>query len=224
MTVGIPVSARASSTVRSRRFGGLALFVAGLLAVEKLRTIPAFHSLIRFLFAYSPKRLVHGAMWTLPLSAFITAQPRALGTNTIVSFVALAPYVLLIGALPALRTYLVGHIVATLLAAIAIVVAVALGVHGSLALFHATDTGISAGLAAVGGALVVLLARRGRRLVPVVLAVGLFLLFTHRILVEGPTRFLSDCEHLVALSTGAALELRLGVTGRELEVRCSTSE
>jgi hypothetical protein len=103
-----------------RRVPVLILVLAVPLLVGALDRTHATHHLVNWLCSYSPSRLVHGAVWTLPASALLEAQPAKLGPNTLVPTLIFAPYLLWVGALPAIKTFFVGHVVATLTAASAL--------------------------------------------------------------------------------------------------------
>jgi hypothetical protein len=191
-----------------RRIPVLVLVLAVPLAVGALERAPATHAFVDWLCSYSPSRFVHGAVWTLPASALLEAQPAKLGPNTLVPTVIFAPYLLWVGVGPSIRTFFAGHIVATLSAAGVILLGVLAGSGVAHELFVLRDNGVSAGLAAAAGGLGVLLWHtRVRPLAAVVLAVVL-VLFTYRIARESLGATLADGEHLAAIATGAAIELR----------------
>jgi hypothetical protein len=191
-----------------RRIPVLVLVLAVPIVVGALERTAATHAFVNWLGSYSPSRLVHGAVWTLPASALLEAQPAKLGPNTLVPTLIFAPYLLWVGAGPAIRTFFAGHIVATLSAAAVILLGVLAGSGVAHELYVLRDNGVSAGLAAASGALGVLLwYTKARPLAAVVLAVVL-VLFTYRIANESLSATLADGEHLVAIATGAAVEIR----------------
>jgi hypothetical protein len=191
-----------------RRLPVLVLMLAVPLAIGALQRTHATHSLIDWLFSYSPARLVHGAIWTLPGSALLESRPEKLGLNVTVPMLVFAPYVLWIGSGRAVRTFFAGHVVATLTAAACILVGVIAGSAVAHHLYLMHDNGVSAGLAAACGGLGVLLWHsRGRLLAVLVLGVVL-VLFTHRLAHERLGATLADGEHLVAIATGAFVEIR----------------
>ncbi|HZP29511.1 MAG TPA: rhomboid-like protein [Acidimicrobiia bacterium] len=193
---------------RWRRVPILAVVLAVPIAVGALDRTPAVRDVVQWLCSYSPSRLVHGAVWTLPASALLEAQPARLGANVLVPTVVFAPYLLWVGTGRALRTFFAGHVVATLAAAAAILLGVLTGSAVAHRLYTMHDNGVSAGLSAAAGALGVLLwFSRARPLAALVLGVVL-VLFTYRIASESVGATLADGEHLLAIAVGAAVELR----------------
>ena len=186
----------------------LALVLAVPLVVGGLERTPLTHGFVTWLCSYSPERLVHGAFWTVPASALLSAQPGKLGPDTIVPALVFAPYILWLGPGRALRTFFAGHIVATLTAAVCIVGGVIAGSAVAHRLFTMNDNGASAGLAAAAGGLGVLLWNSRWRALAVAVLGAVLLLFTYRIASESLSRTLADCEHLVAIATGAFVEIR----------------
>ena len=219
-----PVGAPATRARHGRRrsaaaqFGGravaLAAFLAVPLTVGELHHLRATHSIITWLCAYTPARLLNGEVWTLPLSALIAARPDALGTNVVVPMIVLAPFVLAFGIVRPLRAFFAGHVVATLAAALAIGAGALLAVPEARTLLHTVDAGVSAGLAAAGGALAVALFHTRWRPLAVVVTAVLLAVFLHRIASEGPTELLADCEHVLAFATGVAVERARGARDR----------
>jgi hypothetical protein len=168
----------------------------------------ATHGAVRFLFRYTPERFVHGAVWTLPLSALITAKATHVSVAVGVMLVLMAPYLILAGIPRTIVRFFAGHISCTLITLVAIVVTSAAGWATATKLYATTDTGISAGLAAVGGAFVVLLWRTRARWLAVV-AVGIPLYFyTYRLGSEPAPGLMADVEHLIAFAVGVAVEWR----------------
>src|SRR5262245_37819796 len=85
------------------------------------------HDAVRFMFGYTPERFVHGAVWTLPLSALITAQVARVGVAVGVMLVLVAPYLILAGAPRTIVRFFAGHLSCTLIMLAAIVVTSAAG-------------------------------------------------------------------------------------------------
>jgi hypothetical protein len=166
------------------------------------------HRAVGFLFGYTAERFARGAVWTLPLSALITAQATRVGVAVGVMLVLMAPYLILAGVPRAVVRYFAGHVACTLVMFIVIVVSSTAGWATATRLYSTTDTGISAGLAAVGGAFVVLLSRtRARWLALVALAIPLSF-YTYRMGSENAPRLMADIEHLIAFAVGVAIEWR----------------
>jgi hypothetical protein len=166
------------------------------------------HDAVRFLFGYTPERFVRGAVWTLPLSALITAQVTHVGVAVGVMLVLMAPYLILAGTPRTIVRFFAGHFACTLIMLVAIVTTSAAGWSTATRLYTTNDMGISAGLAAVGGAFVVLLWRtRARPLVLVALAIPLYF-YTYRVRSEGASAVMADIEHLIAFAVGMAIERR----------------
>jgi hypothetical protein len=166
------------------------------------------HGTVGFLFGYTPERFLHGAVWTLPLSALITAEVTRVGVAVGVMLVLMAPYLILVGIPRTIVRFFAGHIACTLIMLMAISVTSAAGWATATRLYSTNDTGISAGLAAVGGAFVVLLWRtRARPLAVVALAIPLYF-YTYRIGSEAAPRAMADIEHLIAFAVGMAIEWR----------------
>ena len=196
-----------ASTLWRRTIAAVAL---GLLpfAVAAVHHWHVTHDTVGFLFGYTPERFVHGAVWTLPLSGLITAEVARVGVAVGVMLVLMAPYLILAGVPRTIARFFAGHISCTLITLVAIVVTSAAGWATATRLYSTNDTGISAGLAAVGGAFVVLLWRtRTRWLAAVALAVPLYF-YTYRIGSEVAPRVMADVEHLIAFAVGMAVELR----------------
>jgi hypothetical protein len=166
------------------------------------------HDAVRFLFRYTPERFVHGAVWTLPLSALITAQAAHVGVAVGVMLLLMAPYLIMAGASRTIVRFFAGHVSCTLIMLVAIVTTSDAGWATATRLYAANDTGISAGLAAVGGAFVVLLSRtRARGFAVVVGAIPLYF-YTYRVGSEAAPAVMADLEHLIAFAVGMAIEWR----------------
>src|SRR5262249_6613293 len=141
--------------------------VAGLLAVIAIPTVLGLvvrdlgtGALVTTLFHYSPDRFIGGQVWTLVLSGMLPPKLDSIGLNTIVMTILLVPYVLVRGPWRAVGRFLAGHVGATLAVAAIVLPAAALGSSSAAAVARAPDFGVSAGLAAVAGALVVVVWRR----------------------------------------------------------------
>jgi len=169
----------------------------------------ATRDLVGWLFGYTPERFTHGAVWTLPLSALITSQAATrVGLAVGVMLVLMAPYLILAGVPRTILRYFAGHISCTLVMLVAIVVSSAAGWATATRLYSTHDTGISAGLAAVGGAFAVLLLRtRARWLAVLAFAIPLYF-YTYRLGSETASAVMADVEHLIAFAVGVAVEWR----------------
>jgi hypothetical protein len=165
-----------------------------------------WHRYAKFLAAYSPQRLVHGAVWTLPLSAFVVPHIGEIRPTIAFVLVLFVPYALLRGPLRAVIVFFLGHISSTLIVASAVIVGSAVGWNTATTYYGARDMGISAGLAAISGALVVvLLASRAKVLGALLLAASIWF-FLH-MMIGHPTGRIAGVEHFLALASGAAFEL-----------------
>lgn len=172
-------------------------------AVNKRHTT---HDAVRLLVAYSPRRFVHGAVWTLPLSALITATLNHVSVAIGVMILLMAPYLILAGFPRTIVRFFAGHIGCTIVTLVTIVVTSAAGWATATKLYSTSDVGVSAGLAAVGGAFVVLLWRTKVRWLAVpALAIPLYF-YTYRMGWEAPPAVMADCEHLIALAIGIGIE------------------
>jgi hypothetical protein len=194
-----------ASTLWRRAFAAVAL---GLLpfVVAAVHHRPATHDAIGFLFGYTAERFVHGAVWTLPLSALITAQATHVGVAVGVMLILMAPYLILAGIPRTIVRFFAGHISCTIVMLVVVVVSSAAGWATATRLYATHDTGISAGLAAVGGAFVVLLSRtRARWLAVVAFAIPLYF-YTYRLGSETAPGVMADVEHLIAFAVGMVVE------------------
>jgi hypothetical protein len=166
------------------------------------------HNVVKDLSRYTPERFVHGAVWTLPISALITARATHVSVAIGVMLVLLTPYVILAGFPRAIVRFFAGHVTCTLLTLVVIVTASAAGSATATKLYSTTDTGISAGLAAVGGAFVVLLWRSPVRWLAVAaFAVPLYF-YTYRVGSEAVPGLMADVEHVIAFVVGIMIEWR----------------
>jgi len=180
--------------------GAGAVALVGLaVAVSLAWAHPATRPLARFCCWYSPARLAGGAFWTLPGSALLLPFVHMVGPTTVMTAALLLPYALIAGTRRAWGAFFTGHVVATLAVAVVVLPAAGWNWLPAVVLRDRSDLGASAGLAAAAGALAVRLGwRRGGLVAGAVVAYfGTHLLLTHR---------LSDVEHLVALTAGAAFE------------------
>jgi hypothetical protein len=102
--------------------------------------------------------------------------------------------------------FFLGHISSTLIVAFGIVVGSALGWSTATNYYGARDMGISAGLAAISGALVVLLLASRAKVLGVLLLGASIWFFLH-MMIGHPTGRIAGIEHFLALAAGAAFEL-----------------
>jgi len=209
-------------SLATRRLLGIAALLAVALVVSWAWTNPATRSAARACCLYRPSMaLHHGRVWTVVTSAFLLVNPHPFGTTVLFSALVLVPYALRVGSGRALAVFLIGHVVTTLAVAVASGAGAVAGWAPAVRVFHATDVGMSAGLAAVAGALSADLARGSatERRVAALAA----LVVVGRLLVEpAQGRFLVGAEHLVALATGAGYEWHRRVhlrAERQLEAR-----
>jgi hypothetical protein len=190
--------------------------VAGLVAVIAVPTVLGLvvrdlgtGALVTTLFHYSPDRFIGGQVWTLVLSGLLPPKPDSIGPNTIVMTIVLVPYVLVRGPWRAVGRFLAGHVGATLAVAAFVLPAAALGSTGAAAVARAPDFGISAGLAAVAGALAVVVWRRAGPVAGGLLLAGVLAFFAvHLLITSSLGHHLSETEHLIAAGVGIVLERR----------------
>ena len=190
------------------RAGALLGAVVVPYAVGQAEMTHRYHRTLSGLTQYSPYRFVHGAIWTLPLSGLVVSRPTRVGTKLGVLIVVGAIYLLWAGPGRAVVRFAAAHVIPTLLALTAILVAGALASPAGHQLYRMSDTGISAGLAGTAGALIVLAWRRHLHAFALVVAVGLGALFGYGLLTENLPGVLADVEHLLAMGVGALVELR----------------
>lgn len=189
--------------------------VAGLLALMAVPTALGLFarnagaaSVATVLFHYSPDRFVHGWVWTLPLSGLVPPKLTNLGPNTIAMTIILVPYVLLRGAWRTVGRFFAGHVLATLAVAAVVLPGAAIGWRFASDIARAPDFGVSAGLAAVAGAMVVVSWRRRGRVAGIATLVAVFGFFAWRLLVAGPlSHYLSESEHVFAALAGIGVEV-----------------
>jgi hypothetical protein len=180
--------------------GAAAAALVGLAATVSVAWAhPATRPLARFCCWYSPARLASGAFWTLPGSALLLPFFNMVGPTTVMTAALFLPCALIAGARRAWGAFFTGHVVATLVVAAVVLPGARWNWLPAVVLRDRSDLGASAGLAAAAGALAVRLGwRRGGLVAGTVAAYfGTHLLLTHR---------LSDVQHLVALTAGAAFE------------------
>ena len=190
--------------------------VAGLLAFIAIPTLLGLvvrelgsGALVTTLFHYSPDRFIGGQVWTLVLSGVLPPKLDSIGDNTIVMIIVLVPYVLVRGPWRAIGRFLAGHIGATLAVAAIVLPAAALGSSDAAAVARAPDFGVSAGLAAVAGALVVVVWRRHGPVPGGLLLAGVVGFFVvHLLTTTSLGHHLSETEHLIAAGVGIVLERR----------------
>ena len=215
--VAIEASAVPSRWCASRRavsrVGGVAAVLGAAAAFTVASHTHGLAHLARFAGGYSPARLAAGHVWTLPLSAFLLGHPKMLGPTSVMFGMLFLPYTMLRGIGRAGITGMAGHVVSTLLVAVVVLPAAALGSADATRVVHAPDYGASAALAACAGGLTVLLARRHRigGIVLPMLVAGYFLV--HLAAVHQSAANVADVEHLVAFGTGALVEWRILVHG-----------
>jgi hypothetical protein len=190
--------------------------VAGLVVVIAVPTVLGLvvrhfgtGALVTTLFHYSPDRFVGGQVWTLLLSGLLPPKLDSIGLNTVLVTVVFVPYALVRGPWRAVGRFLAGHIGATLAVAVIVLPAAALGSSGAAAVARTPDFGVSAGLAAVAGALVVVAWRRWSPVAGALLCAGVFGFFTvHLLATTSLGHHLSETEHLIAAGIGVVLERR----------------
>ena len=185
-----------TSEAAATRAGALLGAVVLPYAVGRAEMTRRYHRTIVALTRYSPERFTHGALWTLPLSGLVVARPTRVGPKLGVLLVVAAVYLLWVGPVRAAIRFAAGHVVPTVLALVVILAAGAAASPVGHHLYRMTDTGISAGLAAIAGALVVLAWRRDRHVIAVVLASGLVTYFAYGLGTERLMGVLADAEHL----------------------------
>ena len=139
------------SVLLCRALGAVALlaFPFAVAAVDRWRFA---HDTVRLLIGYRPERFLHGEVWTLPLSALIDTTTHHVVVAIGLMFLLLGPYLILAGFPRSIVRFFAGHIGCTLVILVAIVVTSAAGWATATKLYSTTDMGVSAGLAAMGGA------------------------------------------------------------------------
>jgi hypothetical protein len=176
--------------------------VAAVAAVISVANRAPLHSAVHQCCGYTPARLAAGAWWTVFGSALLVVQLKLFGINTALLLGVVLPYAWREGSRRALTVYFTGHVVATLAVAAVVLPLGAWGWGPAEVVRLQLDVGASAGIAAVAGAVAVSMDRRG---VGAALFVGLAVFFAAHLAVA---HTLSEAEHLIALTTGAALARR----------------
>ncbi len=126
------------------------VFISMPFVVAEANTRHSAHRVVSLLVDYSPQRFLHGAVWTLPLSALITSTLGHVRLDIAVTILLMAPYVILAGFLRTIIRFFAGHIGCTLVTLTTIVVTSAAGWATATKLYSTHDVGVSAG-AARGG-------------------------------------------------------------------------
>ncbi len=211
--VGIPTprprrsAGRRAVLIATRLAGLLALIAAPSLVTTFSRSHSSFANDVRDLCNYSPDRLLHGYVWTVITSGLVTPRLRNVHQVTFVGLAVLVPFVLLRGAWETVKVFFSGHIVSTLVIAVIVLPGAALGWQTAHTVAHTIDNGVSAGLAAVGGALAVVAWRWSRPLGAVLLAA--LAMFLGGMLIFKPFSFgreIAGIEHFIAIAVGAFVE------------------
>jgi hypothetical protein len=190
--------------------------LVGLMAVIAVPTVLGLvvrhfgtGALVTKLFHYSPDRFIGGQVWTLVLSGLLPPKLGDVGLTIILMTIVLVPYVLVRGPWRAVGRFLAGHVGATLVVAAIVLPAAALGSSGAAAVARSPDYGVSAGLAGVAGALVVVVWRRVGPAAGGLLLAAVFGFFAvHLLATTSLGHHLSETEHLIAAGIGVVLERR----------------
>lgn len=212
------VSGMTTATSRARaetllvRLLGIVAFLGLPVGLSLFGANAGTRELARSLAGYSPERLAHGEVWTLPCSAFLLPRVGMIGPTTIFTIAFFLPYALLRGSVRAVVVFLSGHVSATLSVATYAIVGHLAGVSFATSVYHRVDVGASAGLAAGVGAFGWVMFRRSRTIGVAILAgsAGFFLFGLARGAVV--MRSVTEVEHLLALAAGV-------VTARMLDAR-----
>jgi hypothetical protein len=202
------VAARRGMPIVMRRFASVVLVLGFAAVITWLWHVPATSGTVDYLARYSPMRLAHGDILALPGSAFLLGHPKMIGQTSFFVVALFLPYALVRGVRRAGVVGLTGHCVSTLAVAAVVLPGAALGWSAAERIAHMGDYGASAALAAVAGALGIVLVRRWP-------PVGIFVLgaigwyFLHSLVSHSQMMHnIADVEHLIAFMTGALLELR----------------
>jgi len=203
------VTPRRCTLVLVRRFAGVLLVLGFAAVVTWLWHVPATSGTVDYIARYSPMRFAHGDVLALPGSAFLLGHPKMIGQTSFFVVALFLPYALVRGVGRAGVVGLAGHCVSTLAVAAVVLPGAALGWSAADKVAHMGDYGASAALAAVAGALGIVLLRRWPPVGMLVLgAIGWY--FLHSLMSHGNAMHnIADVEHLIALTTGALLELWL---------------
>jgi hypothetical protein len=196
------------------RFLGVAAFLTVPVTLSLLGAAGATHDEVHALAGYSPERLVHGAVWTVPLSALLLPNVRMLGPTTVFTIAFLVPYALIRGPIRAIVVFFAGHVVAILTVAVVAIGGHALDWATVAPLYRRADLGAAAGLAAVVGGLAGALLTRSRTAGILVLAgvAGFFLILLAR--SPGVIRDGAEVQQLLALGVGLLVERRWDRAGQ----------
>jgi len=192
------------------RFLGFAALLTVPVGLTLLAVDGATHDAAHLLAGYSPERLAHGAVWTLPLASLVLPNVRMIGPTTVSIIAFLLPYALLRGPVRALVVFFAGHVVATAgvgLAAIAVHVA---GWGGVNHWYHHVALVPAAGLAAVVGGLAGVVMARSRSLGLFVATVAAGSLLIVPMLHPGVIHDADATQRLLALGVGLLIELHWG--------------
>jgi hypothetical protein len=192
--------------VLAGRVAGIALVLAATGLITVLAHRRATSGVVNYLARYSPAALEHGRIVTLPASAFLVGRPRMLGPTTFFVVLLLVPYALAKGVGKAARAGLAGHCLSTLVIAAVALPGAALGWATANTVAHQADYGASAALAAVAGALAVLLFRRWPAAGLLVAGVVVWIFVSSLMKYADLGHNVADVEHLVAVAVGASIE------------------
>lgn len=197
-----------SSSESLLRLLGVLGFLTLPVALTLLNADGSTHDVTRALAGYSPERLAHGAVWTVPLAALLLPNVRMVGPTTVFTIAFLLPYALLRGPVRALVVFFAGQIIATLGLAVLTIGGHIVGWTTIDPVYRALDVGAATGLAAVVGGLagVVLTRHRIAGLVVIAAVAGYFV----KMLVDSPgiIHEMVQIQHLLALGVGLTLERR----------------
>jgi len=187
---------------RVQRLAGVAV-VATVVAAISMANRAGHHAVVHLCCAYTPARLAAGQWWTVPASALLVVRLNPFGINTVLLLGVVLPYAWREGSRRALAVFFAGHVAATLAVAAVVVPLAAWGWGPAVAQSSQLDVGVSAGIAAVAGAVAVTMRRRRLGIA----LLGALAAFFAAHLVAAHT--LSEAEHLIAVATGAVLGRRL---------------
>ena len=192
------------------RFLGFAALLTVPVGLTLLAVDGATHDAAHLLAGYSPERLAHGAVWTLPLAALVLPHVRMIGPTTVFIIAFLLPCALVRGPVRALVVFFAGHLVATLavgLAAIAVHVVFWSGVDHW---YRHVALGPAAGLAAIVGGLAGVVLARSRPAGVVVATVAAGSLLIVPMLHPGVIHDADAAQRLLGLGVGLLIELHWG--------------
>jgi hypothetical protein len=189
------------------RFLGFAALLTVPVGLTLLAVDGATHDAAHLLAGYSPERLAHGALWTLPLAALVLPHVRMIGPTTVFIIVFLLPYALLRGPVRALVVFFAGHLVATLTVGVAAIAVHLAGWSGVDHWYRHVALGPAAGLAAVVGGLAGVVVARSRPAGVVVAAVAAGSLLIVPATHPGVIHDADAAQRLLALAIGLLIEL-----------------